>query len=106
MVGEEEKPRGWQRGRKEAGGGTRAVVELNRYAIKRSRGHIKGGPDQGDVTPLLGKIKLMFVFCFFLRHVFTCASVHLQRLPGDGRESARWVQQLMFGPVPARQQGW
>lgn len=30
-------------------------------------------------------------------------SAFLSQFPGDGRETARWVQ--MFGPVPVEQQG-
>lgn len=99
VVGEVGKARGGQRGREEEAEGeseSRAVAELNRCAIKRSRGHIKAGLDQGDVTPLLGKIKLMLVFffsCFF----------------SSSLETGSWLagcSSEMFGQVPVRQRSW
>lgn len=75
VVGEEEKR---EEGR--GGGERRRGVEgepsrcETKYVIKRSRGHIRGGPDRGNVTPLLCKLKLMFL-CFL--HVFMFACVCL-----------------------------
>ncbi len=84
------------------------MAELNRYAIKRSQGHIKGGPDQGDVTPLLGKIKLMFFF-FFLFFTAMCLRVHVCVCSSSLETGGSWLagcSSEMFGQVPVRQRGW
>lgn len=94
MVGEEEKARG-------VGRGSRAVAEL----IKRSLGHIKGGPDQEDVTPLLGKIKLTFGVSL----TTMCLHVHVSVCSSSLEMGGSWFagsSSVMFGRVPARQRGW
>lgn len=71
--GEEEKARGGQRG-------SSAVVELNRYAIKRSRGHIKGGARSGRChAPARQNKADVFVFFVFFSypHVFMGSCVCL-----------------------------